>query len=322
MKICGLCNKTKASIKLPKTNTFSCISCFTTDFETTIHNTIISNNLFPTSSNTPPEKIAIGISGGKDSTVLAYVINKLKNQYKYNIDIQLIAIDEGIKGYRDESIETIIFNSKQLNLPLIIASFKELFGYTMDEIVPYCGIQNSCTYCGVFRRVALEKECKKLGIKKLLTGHNADDIAETVLMNILRGDFNRLPFSVKIITDGEINRVKPFKYIYEKEIVMYAHYMKLKYFVTECTYAVGAFRGYSRELIKKVESDRAESIIDIIHSGENFEIDSKIVGREKLLCEKCGGNSSHKLCKCCKLIENLNKWESEKKNKINIQYEK
>jgi cytoplasmic tRNA 2-thiolation protein 1 len=320
MKICKICNKTKASIKLPKTNTLSCISCFTEDFETIIHKTIISNNLFPTTKTSINEKIAIGISGGKDSTVLAYVINKLKNKYNYNIEIHLIAIDEGIKGYRDESIETIIFNSKKLNLPLTIASFKELFGYTMDEIVPYCGIQNSCTYCGVFRRVALEKECKKLGIKKLLTGHNADDIAETVLMNILRGDFNRLPFSVKIITDGEINRIKPFKYIYEKEIVMYAHYMNLKYFVTECSYAVGAFRGYCRELIKKIESDRTTSIIDIIHSGENFDIDDKVIGREKNICEKCGGNSSNKLCKCCKLIENLNVW-SNKKNKINIKYE-
>ena len=320
MKICKICNKTKASIKLPKTNIFSCISCFTEDFETIIHKTIISNNLFPTTKTSINEKIAIGISGGKDSTVLAYVINKLKNKYNYNIEIHLIAIDEGIKGYRDESIETIIFNSKKLNLPLTIASFKELFGYTMDEIVPYCGIQNSCTYCGVFRRVALEKECKKLGIKKLLTGHNADDIAETVLMNILRGDFNRLPFSVKIITDGEINRIKPFKYIYEKEIVMYAHYMNLKYFVTECSYAVGAFRGYCRELIKKIESDRTTSIIDIIHSGENFDIDDKVIGREKNICEKCGGNSSNKLCKCCKLIENLNEW-SNKKNKINIEYE-
>ena len=320
MKICKICNKTKASIKLPKTNIFSCISCFTEDFETIIHKTIISNNLFPTTKTSINEKIAIGISGGKDSTVLAYVINKLKNKYNYNIEIHLIAIDEGIKGYRDESIETIILNSKKLNLPLTIASFKELFGYTMDEIVPYCGIQNSCTYCGVFRRVALVKECKKLGIKKLLTGHNADDIAETVLMNILRGDFNRLPFSVKIITDGEINRIKPFKYIYEKEIVMYAHYMNLKYFVTECSYAVGAFRGYCRELIKKIESDRTTSIIDIIHSGENFDIDDKVIGREKNICEKCGGNSSNKLCKCCKLIENLNVW-SNKKNKINIKYE-
>ena len=120
---------------------------------------------------------------------------------------------------------------------------------------------------------------------KILTGHNADDIAETVYMNILRGDFFRLGKCVDIVTGGKdgkddevgLPRAKPFKYTYEKEIVMYAHFKKLDYFSTECIYSPNAYRGYVRELIKDLEKIRPSTIIDIIHSGESLKIDSSTV---------------------------------------------
>lgn len=86
-------------------------------------------------------------------------------------------------------------------------------------------------------------------------GHNADDIAETVLLNILRGDVPRLGRCANIITgeDSAQPRVKPFKYTYEKEIVMYAFFKKLDYFSTECIYAPYAARGAAREFVKELE---------------------------------------------------------------------
>ena len=144
---------------------------------------------------------------------------------------------------------------------------------------------------------------------KILTGHNADDIAETVYMNILRGDFFRLGKCVEIETGtgGPLPRAKPFKYTYEKEIVMYAHFKKLDYFSTECIYSPNAYRGYVRELIKDLEATRPSTIIDIIHSAESLEIDNSTVTMPKLMdCTRCGFMSSNTLCKACVLLEGLN----------------
>ena len=67
-----------------------------------------------------------------------------------------------------------------------------------------------------------------------------------------------------------IPRSKPFKYTYEKEIVMYAYFKKLDYFSTECIYSPNAYRGYARAYIKDLEKIRASTIMDIIHSGEKM----------------------------------------------------
>ncbi|KAG0412292.1 hypothetical protein HPB47_010583, partial [Ixodes persulcatus] len=100
--------------------------------------------------------------------------------------------------------------------------------------------------------------------------HNADDIAETVVMNVLRGDIARLQRCTAITTgsEGAIPRSKPFKYTYEKEIVMYAHFKKLDYFSTECIYSPNAYRGHARAYLKDLEAIRPTAILDIIHSGE------------------------------------------------------
>jgi tRNA(Ile)-lysidine synthase TilS/MesJ len=70
--------------------------------------------------------------------------------------------------------------------------------------------------------------------------------------------------------DSALPRVKPFKYTYEKEIVMYAYYKKLDYFSTECVYAPHAARGVARELVKELEVVRPSAIVDVIRSAEEL----------------------------------------------------
>ncbi|MCP9265970.1 Cytoplasmic tRNA 2-thiolation protein 1 [Dirofilaria immitis] len=227
------------------------------------------------------KKVAIGASGGKDSTVLIHVLNKLNQKHGYGLDIILLSIDEGITitesprykrfllvlkvknvgeilGYRDDSLKTVEKNRNDYGLPLIIMNYKQLYGWTMDEIVSAIGAKNNCTF------VVGAVEC---GANIVATGHNADDVAETVLLNILRGDLARLQRCTDIVIEleGCLPRTKPLKYIFEKDIVMYAHFNRLNYFSTECRYAPDSFRNYVR----------------------------------------CSCMSSQKLCKACLLLQGL-----------------
>eukprot|EP00250_Pteridium_aquilinum_P005549 c15626_g1_i1 orf=138-1169(+) len=303
-RFCDLCLQRRPALRRPKTLQQVCKDCFYLAFEEEIHKTIVENQLFKAG-----ERVAIGASGGKDSTVLAYVLTELNKRHGYGLDIFLLSIDEGITGYRDDSLETVKRNEIQYGVPLLVVSYKSLYGWTMDEIVSEIGRKNNCTFCGVFRRQALDRGAVMLGASKLATGHNADDMAETILLNLLRGDIARLSRCTSIVTgeEGSLPRCKPFKYTYEKEIVMYAYFKKLDYFSTECIYSPNAYRGFAREFIKDLEALRPRAILDIIKSGESFRISIDVKMPEQGVCERCGYISSQKWCKACVLLDGLNR---------------
>ena len=300
-RLCEVCHESKPSVKRPKTGQVVCKPCFYDLIESEVHETITTTNLFH-----PGETIAVGASGGKDSTVLIHLLHILNAKYSYGISLHLLAVDEGIVGYRDDSLEAVKRNAEKYQLPLTIVSYQELYGWTMDSIVKKIGLTNNCTYCGVFRRQSLDKGAKIIGAEKIVTGHNADDIAETVLMNFLRGDHFRLGKCTEIVTgeEGNLPRCKPFKYLYEKEIVLYAHFQKLDYFSTECVYSPNAYRGFAREFLKELERVRPRAVLDIIHSGEMLCVNA--TPPDRMVCERCLSVSSNKLCKACLLLEKLN----------------
>ncbi|GAA5959619.1 hypothetical protein JCM21900_002957 [Sporobolomyces salmonicolor] len=396
MAPCTLCPPSqprRAIVRRPKTLQPVCKECFFEVFETEIHHTILRYGQAESTSSASKgkgknvdregaaeqeeqdgarrglfrrgERVAIGASGGKDSTVLAYIMTLLNERYDYGLDLCLLSIDEGISGYRDASLDTVKRNAEQYGLPLKILSYSELYGgWTMDRVVAEVGKKGNCTYCGVFRRQALDRGAHILTVDHIVTGHNADDVAETVLMNVLRGDISRLERCTAITTGGDpdsslpppassdpadpdslesllprtIKRSKPFKYAYEKEIVMYAYFKKLDYHSTECIYAPTAYRGYARALVKDLEAIRPSAIVDLVYSGEALAASLSLRGRRaggdpdphedasnpprkgvtkpskgrgvrqvQQKCRRCQSLSSQPLCQACMLLENLNK---------------
>jgi cytoplasmic tRNA 2-thiolation protein 1 len=295
----------------PKDGSRVCKPCFLDLFEAGVHETILSSGMFRRG-----DRVGVGISGGKDSTVLAYVLDLLNKRHSYGIELLLLSVDEGIEGYRDRSIETVRQNREELGLRLRLVSFKELFGVTMDDVVKRVGRRQNCTYCGVFRRQALEDAARKAGADLIVTGHNADDIAETVLLNMLRGDVSRLARCTLTKTHSQsgdggtilsLTRAKPFKYTYQKEIVLYAFYRKLRYFSTECTYSPGAYRGDVRMLIKELEKADPRIVLNIIRSGDGMQ--SSEESRDCTSpCIRCSHptSSGDRVCNGCTLVSKLN----------------
>ncbi len=317
----GACGGAHAAVlRRPKDGSRQCRACFFAAFEGEVLATIQRHALLVRG-----ERVALAVSGGKDSTVLAAVLTKLNREHALGVELVLLSVDEGIRGYRDDSLDAVRRTAAAHadRPPLTVVSYKDLYGWSMDEIVAAVGRRNNCAFCGVFRRQALERGAALVGAHKLATGHNADDVAETVLMNMLRGDIARLG-RCAAATTGEggggggprsIPRIKPFINCYEKEIVLYARHAKLDYVSTECSYSPGAYRGFAREFLKDLEAVRSSVIGDILESAQQWgggedgaEEDGGGGGgggAHARACKRCGFSASGELCQACLLLAGL-----------------
>lgn len=305
---CSHCHERKAVVVRARTREKVCRECFFELFEKEIHDLIVTSEMFHRG-----ECVGVGVSGGKDSTVLIYVLDKLNKKYDYGVELVMLCVDEGIAGYRDKSIETVHLNQQILGLPLRIMSYDELFGITMDSVVRKIGLRGNCSYCGVFRRQALEKAAQEMGANCIVTGHNADDMAETIILNLLRGDTARFCRCTQSRTQHQVSesgmsslsRCKPFKHTHQKDIVFYAYLKKLPYFTTECTYAPNASRGDARNLVKKVERIDPASIRNIIRAAEMFKLMDK--NTTAGTCQNCAHPSSSPegICSACRFLHKL-----------------
>ncbi|EDO08011.1 hypothetical protein BBOV_III004500 [Babesia bovis T2Bo] len=184
---CARCNERPPTLRRCASRLPYCRQCFINEFEKEVYDLIEEHKLI-----VDGDVVCIGVSGGKDSSVLAHVLATLKERYHRKWTLYLLAADEGIKGYRDDSLGVVMGMSNPNYDGLKILNFKERFGFDMDEVVSLIGQKNNCTVCGTFRRQILEIGARMLGANKLCTGHNIDDNAETVLLNICRNDLFKL----------------------------------------------------------------------------------------------------------------------------------
>uniref|UniRef100_A0A287B2Y1 Cytoplasmic tRNA 2-thiolation protein 1 n=1 Tax=Sus scrofa TaxID=9823 RepID=A0A287B2Y1_PIG len=291
---CASCHKARAALRRPRSGQALCGPCFCAAFEAEVLHTVVAGRLLP-----PGAVVAVGASGGKDSTVLAHVLRELAP--RLGISLRLVAVDEGIGGYRDAALAAVRRQAARWELPLTVVAYADLFGgWTMDAVArSTAGSGRSracCTFCGVLRRRALEEGARLVGATHVVTGHNADDMAETVLMNFLRGDAGRLARGGGLGSPGEggaLPRCRPLQLASQKEVVLYAHFRRLDYFSEECVYAPEAFRGHARDLLKQLEAARPSAVLDLVHSAERL--------------ARCGALASRALCQACALLDGLNR---------------
>ena len=277
-----------------------CLNHFIEDFERRVAGTIEKNGMVKDG-----ERIAVAVSGGKDSTALLFSLHKILAGR--DVEMVAVTVDEGIAGYRDDTIKAARAIAMKLGIEQEIVSFREMYGYDLDEMVQGKDVA-PCTYCGVFRKNALNRTAIRLDASKVATGHNLDDEAQTVMMNYLKGDMERLMrFRPRRAQPGLVPRIKPLRDMPEKEIALYCMVNGVFAESRECPYANLSLRADVRDLMNRLESlfpgTRQTTM-------QGFEKIAPIAGgdwtpMELGKCQRCSEPCVKDLCKACELLGKL-----------------
>ncbi len=255
----------------------------------------------------PGDHVAVGMSGGKDSAATLSILVDTFGK-RPEIRFTAITIDEGIEGYRNFSIPKAKELCDNLGVPHVVVSFRDEVGCTLDDMLKRERREASCTYCGVFRRMLLNRKARELGANKLATGHNLDDDAQTVLLNVLNGDVERLArLRPSRIQEGLVPRIKPLMDIPEREVALYAFLKKLPFYLGECPYAHESLRGEVKDMLNDFESRHPGTKYSIMRGFDSIVDCLKEKYRQVPLekCEVCGEPSIDKVCQGCKLRQRI-----------------
>ena len=125
----------------------------------------------------PGDRIAVGLSGGKDSTALLVILSRLLPAWP-GASLVAITVDEGIAGYRADTMRAAESLTKRLGVEHRIVSFRELIGDDLDTLLTGRETQ-ACTICGILRKKALADAAQAAGATAIATGHNLDDEAQS-----------------------------------------------------------------------------------------------------------------------------------------------
>lgn len=262
----------------------------------------------------PGDSVLLAISGGKDSFVLLDTLPRVISESK----IVALTIIEGIPGYNRESdVEAIREHAKSLGVELLKISLKEYIGLDLSEIVNESrsrGLSISpCTYCGVARRHVMVRVANEIGARKIATAHVLDDEVQTLLMNIMRGDWRGVlklhPASWS--RSGELARIKPLRRVYEWEATIYAFFRGYRFQEVECPYISQhpTLRARIRARLLSVEKSNPGSLLKILDFIDDLlKHEASNALPEKLgVCHRCGSPTSpgRDYCRLCELLDEL-----------------
>ncbi len=286
----GNCSKCKEKAIFLNPN--FCKKHFIDYFENKVKKTIKDYGLF-----SKKDKIAVACSGGKDSTTILFILKKS------GFNVEALAINEGIDSYRNHTLVDLKKFCKENKVKLKVVSFKEEFGNTLDEMLKQR--KNPCTVCGIFRRNLMNRYSKDYD--KIVTGHNLDDEAQAVMMNLFTANVDLLdksnPKSKKI--KGFTQRIKPLYFCSEKEVAAYALLKGFEVGFTECPYVHKAFRHDVRSALNNFEEEHKGTKLNILKKHLKNISKIKTSSESIAYCSECGEPSRGKICKACKLLSEI-----------------
>ncbi|MFB6167108.1 MAG: TIGR00269 family protein [Candidatus Nanohaloarchaea archaeon] len=284
-----------------------CGDHFSHSVESQVKETIRENGLVDDG-----DTVAVGLSGGKDSGVMLQILHDTFGE-RPDIDIEAVAVDEGISPYREESVEAAEEMGERLGVPVHTVTYEEEYDVRMDEIAVKEPELHNCTYCGVLRRDAINRKVRDIGADKLAIGHNLDDEVQTFLMNVLRGDVSGMARmgakTHRVPSDQFVRRIKPLRKVREREVALYAKVNDLEVHIETCPHAEGALRKKVREFLNELEGESpgmkntALSTVDDLLPvlRDEFYGDTSEVSP----CEECGEPTSRDVCRKCELLKEV-----------------
>ncbi|MCD7781130.1 MAG: TIGR00269 family protein [Methanosphaera sp.] len=266
-----------------------------------VFNTLDSYKLIDDNDN-----VMIGVSGGKDSILTLHMLSQYRDESNINFNLEAVCVDEGIAGYREEGISSAKYNCKKLGIDLHITSFKEHWGYDLDDIN---GIYKStCMPCGVYRRYLLNMVSDMYDCDKIATGHNMDDEIQSFLMTFARNDQNKFSkFSPRLerIHPNMTPRIKPLWQLPEKDVGLWCVLNDIPIHDKECPYSVTSLRSDVKLYLNKLEEKKSGVKLNIFNSFKKTFILEKNEEFELVNCGNCGQPTAQSPCKACKISKEI-----------------
>ncbi len=249
--------------------------------------------------------VAVALSGGKDSGVALTLAHRYF-QRRPTVRIVAISVDEGIAGYRSATLDAAARLTRSLGVDHRIVRASEELGTTTDATARDLATTVPCSYCGVWRRRLLNQGARAEGADALILGFNLDDLAQTILMNLVRGDLDRLvrmaPHRVR--QPGLVPRIAPLAAIPEREVYLYAHLRKIPFDHGECPYAGRAARNLFREIVWQLEEAQPGTRQSLLRTHrrlvERWLADESTGAPGR--CRACGEPSASELCRACEYL--------------------
>lgn len=214
------------------------------------------------------DKIAVAISGGKDSLTLAKLMQELKRHRQVNFDLEFIAMNP---GYIEENSNNLLFNCDKLGIPV------NLYKSDIFEVAEKLTRGDSpCYMCARMRRGNLYSKAKELGCNKLALGHHFNDVIETILLNIIfAGDYKTMMPKLKSKNFPGMELIRPMYLIKEEAIIRFINSTGLKALDCACTVTKkksGNKRYYIKNMVNKLLKENKNADINILRSSENVNL--------------------------------------------------
>jgi tRNA 2-thiocytidine biosynthesis protein TtcA len=217
----------------------------------------------------PNDKIAVGISGGKDSLILAKLFQELKRHNKIPFELVFLSMDPGFNEVNRKLLEN---NCNYLNIPLEIKE-SEIF-----SVVGKIAKENPCYMCARMRRGFLYKQALDLGCNKLALGHHFDDVIETTLMSMFyNGQFQTMVPKITAENFDGIELIRPMMFIKEKDIIRWIKHSGIQSMNCGCTVVAEKTSSKRREikaLINQLKIDNPQVDAHIFNATTNVNLEA------------------------------------------------